>query len=113
MKDNEIIKALECCVYIGENENCNKCKYNQEYLHGSSLLMNALGLINRQKAENERLKAEAGMTEGYAEALEQKARKEFAERLKDSFCYDWIYKGEKIKEDIDNLLKEMESESDV
>lgn len=55
MTDNKIIKALECCVHIGENENCNKCKYNQEYLHGSSLLMDALALIKRLQKENDDL----------------------------------------------------------
>ena len=49
--DNEIIKALEC--YIKENE--------FEYFHSNTmneypLIRKALGLINRQKAEIERLK---------------------------------------------------------
>ena len=48
-------------------------------------LILAVQAINRQKAEIERLQAEAQMADGYAEALEQKAKseaiKEFAEKV--------------------------------
>lgn len=52
MTDNEIIKALECC----RSTSCYDCPYNDENLCIDALLQYALDLINRQKAENERLK---------------------------------------------------------
>lgn len=60
MTDSEIIKALECCGDEGEITLCSICPYYlqdrdndfcQEDLHRASL-----DLINRQKAEIERLK---------------------------------------------------------
>ena len=54
MTDNEIIKALECCLHSGER--CNKCELNGFHdciaLHPKDIL----DLINRLKAENESLK---------------------------------------------------------
>lgn len=55
MTDNDIIKALKCC--LGERESCRECP---AYNYGSKecvdeMLLTALDLINRQKAENERL----------------------------------------------------------
>ena len=74
MTDNEIIKALEC--YIKENE--------FEYFHSNTmceypLIRKALGLINRQKAELERLERH---TEMYHE-VRSEAFKEFAKFLVD------------------------------
>lgn len=57
MADNEIIKALECCA---NNTNDSVCYENKCPLFGQKcidiLSKNALDLINRQKAEIERLK---------------------------------------------------------
>lgn len=58
MDDNDIIKALECCV--SDRMVCAECP---AYNYGSEqcvdeMLQHALDLINRQKAEIERLKAE-------------------------------------------------------
>lgn len=53
MTDNEIIKALECCI----NDDCDNCPDtfgNCEH----NAMRNALDLINRQKAEIERLHSE-------------------------------------------------------
>ncbi len=62
MTDNEIIKALECCI---KNE-CEKCNvYDKTYgevfdcLH--AICENALDLINRLTGQNERLKYELKM----------------------------------------------------
>lgn len=52
MTDNEIIKALECCV---GNKGCDDCPL---YAKESCFVVEEkalLDLINRQKAENERL----------------------------------------------------------
>ena len=49
MTDNDIIKALECCKECPAKENNVEC--------GDVLKNNALKLINRQKAEIEKLQA--------------------------------------------------------
>ena len=58
MTDNEIIKALECC---NRNGSCFQCPYDRaSFEHepdcASVMTADALDLINRQKAEIERLK---------------------------------------------------------
>ena len=53
--DDEIIKAAECCV---ETEYCATCLATEFCKGMDSLIENALTLINRQKAEIERLNAE-------------------------------------------------------
>ena len=52
MTDNEIIKALECC----KDNNCNECP-----IKGCTedIFVEALDLIDRQKAEIERLSIES------------------------------------------------------
>ena len=55
MTDNEITKALECCI----NDDCDNCPDtfgNCEH----NAMRNALDLINRQKAEIERLNEQLG-----------------------------------------------------
>ena len=66
MTDNEIIKALECCSTGETYDDCEKngcpfylgitmgCKYIDKE---NQLYSDALGIINRQQAEIERLKA--------------------------------------------------------
>jgi hypothetical protein len=56
MTDNEIIKALECCVNNGDCRECalNPKKGNYGYCTGLAI-KSALDLITRQKAEIERL----------------------------------------------------------
>ena len=55
MTDNEIIKALECC--ISENNSCKGCPYISFGLDCTEKRNNdCIDLINRQKAEIERLK---------------------------------------------------------
>ena len=51
MTDNDIIKALECCVH----QNCAECQLNKLAFCMDALGSQALDLINRQKAEIERL----------------------------------------------------------
>ena len=54
MTDNEIIKALECCT--GDFDGCASCPlYDHCCDRGYKLIYYALDLINRQKAEIERL----------------------------------------------------------
>ena len=102
MTDNEIIKALECCKVCSSPEYCRECPYVEcTTVKGcvGEMLTDALDLINRQKAEIERLKEmnefhRKTITENAQKALEvtldeigkakAEAIKEFAERLKAS-----------------------------
>ena len=121
MTDNEIVKALEHCVY---NERGNKCR-ECEYVTGCKplLLREALALINRQKEELLRWKDDVDDLEKKVEHLtvllaeaRHEAVKEFAERAKktihDSVYQYWnfgeggYYLAEDVDDDIDNLVKE-------
>ena len=82
MTDNDVIKWWREIIEL-----CNECHPDSFKNVLSKDIANAtLDLINRQKAEIERLKADAEMAEGYADALEERAKaeaiKEFAMRLK-------------------------------
>lgn len=90
MTDNDIIKALEHCR-IGKRENdCKKCPlYGRVPACVGYLAQDALGLINRQKAEIERL---TGYNENLQTAntalsneildIRNETIKEFEEKLK-------------------------------
>ena len=117
MTDNEIIKALECCG--SGHGNCNDCPYDVETCittEGKIFLMkDALDLINRQKAEIERLekdfmkcKLEKEMIHQVATEIQTVAIKDFAERLKRKYeSVDGQYIDRVLNTDIDNLVKEM------
>ena len=129
MMDNEIIKALECCS-IGETyTDCEKngcplylgitmgCKYIDKE---NQLYSDALDLINRQKAEIEKLKGStivSNIMESQRIKREAKAEayKEFAERLNEEAqiadCFD-SYNMVVGTHFIDNLLKEMVGEKE-
>lgn len=99
MTDNEIIKALECCI---KDPNCEKCPAKDEdcFINRPQI---ALDIINRQKAEIERLKEcpkciyeYDGKTTEYCvqgpcsnfktvEQIKSEAYKEFAKKLKKEF----------------------------
>ena len=125
--DDEIIHSLKVCSNDGD---CSECKINPHkgnYGYCTSLAIKAaLDLINRQKAEIERLyivleenqkatkhwKDIAHRETGYVKAAKAEAIKEFAERLKSSkikpeFPWDDFF----VTEDtIDTLVKEMTEE---
>ena len=121
MTDNEIIKALECCT-DESYENCNECPYSTDTLSCErlKLLEDSLELINRQKAEIERLKKEVSVArDAYIsiqdryEHTKAESYKEFAERLNEKAqiadCFD-SYNMVVGTHFIDNLLKEMVGE---
>jgi hypothetical protein len=54
MKDTEIIKALECCLSHHINT-CERCPFENKCYGGEDLMPLVIDLINRQKAEIERL----------------------------------------------------------
>lgn len=109
MTDNEIIKVL--------NERISSGKWiGKGFLDKQdfALLKNALDLINRQKAEIERLEYLLGYEEAKydkcAKQFYKEAVKEFAERLKatNSTMDKRIVSVERI----DNLVKEMVGDSE-
>lgn len=55
MTDNEIIKALECCTFKGGCLDCPLYVPEQTGSCVKRVFINALDLINRQKAEIEKL----------------------------------------------------------
>lgn len=119
MTDNEIIKAMQCV--IGNDVKCSECTYQKVLPFPScrrKCAKNALDLINRQKAEIERLNEKItakdennyyfmGQLRLAREKLltaKSEARKEFAERLK---CGVPQETGVIRCADVDNLVKEM------
>lgn len=131
MTDNEIIKALECCIKSANIGECLtlKCPLLGDYgcaISGDEekLYEYALDLINRQKAEIERLKdfrkdgffnllgnclVYSKNLKDYNDmrkGLKSEAIKEFAERLTGIFGFDELT-GTVIKCHIDNLLAEL------
>lgn len=114
MTDNEIIKALEYCRQQGITSECERCKVKSGCR--ATLIENAFDLINRQKAEIERLKEDMHACVREVSRSHEidriKAIREFAERLKDmasqTFWESEAYVG---MEQIDRLVKEMTEES--
>lgn len=116
--DEEIIKALECC-----STPCCECDECPLYCVGANcssfeLHRYVLDLINRQKAEIERLKGWQDVLKAEKHSLiKAEAHKEFAERLKkrkELFHYLEFSEIEEYAVDatIDNLLKEMIGEEE-
>lgn len=91
--DDEIIKALECClngnVYKSAVEICSPCPFFHDGNCTDLLKQNALALINRQKAEIESLQTvHADMTESLRLAAEaNKDMQAEIESLKDGWDY--------------------------
>ena len=113
MTDNEIIKAMQCV--IGNDVSCSECEYQKALPFPSCRRMcakNALDLINRQKAEIERLQKNIDglniFTTNHIKVIRLQAIKEFADRLKEKLQWDVEFDNRLVFEsDIDNLVKEM------
>ena len=113
MTDNDIIKALECDAY----ERCEDCPYYRESCthiidDEGVQSKDILDLINRQKAEIERLETNclsmAQTMPNMAKAERAEAVKEFAERLKEKAWHGmWETINHVDVDEIDNLVKEM------
>ena len=119
MTDNDVIKALNDCM----NTECRDCplSYNQCEIEHGGVPTFIVNLINRQKAEIERLKQ--NLKEAHIDIRETKdqfelldieheairisAYKEFAERLKECFHTETYYHSDSIKQCIDRVEKEM------
>ena len=119
MTDTEIIKALE--THLSDEGKCSECAYLENIGSCVGIMHKDLyDLINRQKAEIERLQAHnssmqstlAKMSMGVEQAKSE-AIKEFAKRLKSDMSYSYLL-GRKFCTDItiDNLVKEMVGETE-
>lgn len=113
MTDKDIIKALKCCSY--DNYQCDNCPYAYKTC---TVYKDAIDLINRQKAEIERLRSmnRAKLATIHDLQIELKtakseAIKEFAERLKEkAYTYSSItgYKSTVVDVcEIDSVMEEM------
>ena len=107
--DDEIVKAMWCCSDTG----CEECPINNKSIMCATRLMeHALDLINRQKAEIERLNKEVDRLSQcvlYHEGQIIDAVEEFAERLKES-CFGNPYLDDDVLNELtDNLVKEMKN----
>ena len=138
LTDEQIIKALECCNSTAIGQCLKKCPYyNYAATCINTMVNDALDLINRQKAEIEKLeednnfhiRLEALLAEqrgGRDELIEQidaqnnelrirlkttkaEAIKEFVERLKKEIAHIPAW-GSVAEKKIDNLVKEMVGE---
>lgn len=129
--DNEIIKALDILDKMDffEGQRAGRELWfdkpvdvqNEDIRDFAKDIAFLKDFINRQKAENERLTAEANRYKRYYfnheyDKIKSEARKEFAERLKERATKTtWISDGELVeeeykisREDLDNILAEME-----
>ena len=109
MTDNEIVKALECCIK-DDCDNCPDTFGNCEH----NAMRNALDLINRQKAEIEMLREGIRFERERVNAIpnliknaKPEAIKEFAERLKERVVSKYDYTDIRVFKELDNLVKEM------
>ena len=124
MIDNEIIKALECCA----KSSCKNCPENcGSAMCLKNLVIDSLDLINRQKAEVERLQDKLIISDGIEIKLrdDMYVLKDELQRAKVEISkhYDYMDKAEneaidvfanslkiKLNRMIDNLVKEMTGE---
>lgn len=121
MTDNEIEKALECCMGC----DCTECTYydgdtdNEAALCKDSLIMDALKLVNSQKSHidwlidyNQNIRcANADILGRYVDDIKEaraEAIKEFAKRLKKKAT---CFLGAVSVEDINSLVEEMTEET--
>lgn len=127
--DSEIVKALECCIGDTDGKDCFGCPLYEIDDCQAHLNLAALDLINRQKAEIERLREEKSKLENKIDeiyplvmqlpnAMQQakaEAYKEFAERLKDMHKHNTtsVVSLVTVFDNINNLVKEMVGENNA
>ena len=105
MTDEQIIKALECCV-TDDGDDCFQCPYGDiVYKPGNGGCVNrchkdALDLIMCQKVEIERLLQK--LQQAQSEAI-YKLVKKFKDRIVNK--YEYVQVG--IFDELDNLVKEI------
>ena len=97
MTDNEIIKALECCNSPFSEHRCKDCPMQGNFRCSYYTINIALDLINRQKAEIERLEKEVKDKE-MAYNDEFCLRKEWQTKCRELLKEKQAIKSEAIKE---------------
>ena len=97
MTDEQIIKALECCIESSGPEECSKCPLKRDNGDMSECLEQkeklSLDLINRQKAEIEELKTITGIMNTrkyYRKFVDEVFEKEMGNKRM-SPDFDYIY----------------------
>ena len=115
MTEEQIVKALECCIVHENCEGCPCAKDNSLYCLKATC-KNALDLINSQRAELERLKNAykqcAWERDVFAEDCKSGAIKEYKEKVKAILMDKGIYPVV-VKNALDEAEKEMVGESNV
>lgn len=114
--DEEIIEALECHINADDCESCGICGWCEEII----LTKLVLDLINRQKAEIERLQKEANLVSILFQDLQERindikaeAYKEFAKRMSECCVSNNDLSADaylSVTTDINCILKEMVGE---
>ena len=115
MTDNEIIKALECCLKGCNAEGCDDCPlYKKVEDCEIEIPIIALDLINRQKEKIEELeKGELSKAMTFnsdtIKRCSAEAIREFAELVKEkrNILFNGIYSDLHFSNTIDTLVKEM------
>ena len=122
MENNEIIKALECCVGDNDGKNCFDCPLWEIDGCQERLLLDALGLINRLQADIERLQGWQDLLKAEKHSLiKAEAYKDCIEKVKKELSLirlgcrelldnDGVFAIDMARKRVDNLLKEMERE---
>ena len=119
--DNEIVKALECCMGCA----CKECPYDgdaeiEAEVCMGELVIDALKLINRQKEEIERLqKRRKEEIENLVQAIDKviteakaEAIKEFGAKFAKAAVYFYITRKYEINEDdLNRITKELTEEN--
>ena len=115
MTENEIVKAMICCTNFPVCDRDN-CPYGESTNCATMLGKDVVELINRQKAEIERLRANLNIdldnfASEYDSKIKAEAIEEFADRFKVKFAKE-RYRDNYVIDDemLDNLVKEMVGE---
>lgn len=115
LTDAEIIKAFEVC-YIDRDEDCSECPLNDEDMEctavgDNNLLNKVFELINRLKAEAERLQIRIGeLIRQYNNDIgkvKSEVIKEFAERFENEMGEDFFEHYPFVLTALDNVAEEM------
>lgn len=99
MKDNDIIKALKCCI-LKENcaeKSCELCPYEINYECRETMFQDAINLIKHQKFEIEILKEKNNCSAHFLIKSESLIKHLEAE----------VERTQKIQDDIDNFAREL------
>ena len=116
LTDEEIVKALECCTKSRcDDETTGDCPLKKDESCSTILAINALDLINRQKAEikrlteeNRKLGNEWDITTRYCAELQKQV--DDGKKLYDFFeklCYDYHKLEGKCKQAVKDTAKEI------